>query len=74
MKIHKKKESRGDMLGEFIGSLFIVFTMLMWLDLILTFISKTFNKMLIKSLEEQNYLIDKRRKKIKLIFSKMFKD
>ena len=61
------------MLENFIGSLFIVFTMLMWLDLILTFVSIEFNKSIIESLEEKNKSINKRRNFIKKLFKKLFK-
>lgn len=48
---------------------FIVFiTDLMWIDLILCFISKTFNNEIISELEKQNKRIDKRNQFIKKVF------
>lgn len=53
--------------------LIIFFSILMWLDLILSFISKSFNSFMIENLKEQNVLIDKYRNAIKKLFSKLTK-
>ena len=53
-------------------SIILFFTILMWLDLILSFFSKTFNEIIIKELEKQNKLIDDRRKIIKKLLRKLF--
>lgn len=56
-----------------IDCIFIFFTLLMWGSLILSFLSKTFNYSMIKSLKEQNYLIENRRKAIKNLLKKLLK-
>ncbi len=60
-------------MAEFIVSLILFLTILMWLDLILSFISKSFNEDMIKTLQEQNEMIDRRRSNLKKIFQKLFK-
>ena len=57
---------------ELIGSIFICLTILLWIDFILSFVSKTFNNFFIESLKEQSKMIDKRREKTKLLFKKIF--
>lgn len=52
--------------------LFMFFTTILWLDLILCFFSKSFNKMMIKELEELNKKIDNRRQVIKKLLRKFF--
>lgn len=56
-----------------ISSIFIFLTIVMWCALILSFISKTLNMLIIESLEKQNKLIHTRRKKIKKLFKKLLK-
>lgn len=58
---------------EFIQSLFIFFTTLMWVDLILCFFSKELNESIIESLKNQNKRIDKQRESIKKLFINHFK-
>lgn len=43
---------------EFIGSIFVALTIIMWFDVILSFISKTFNNSLIESLKEQRVIYE----------------
>ncbi len=58
-------------MGEFIASIFIFLTLLMWITTLLSFISKQFNNEVINSLKKQNILIDKYRNEIKKLFSKI---
>lgn len=60
-------------MGEFFGSIFVVLTIMMWVDVILSFISKSFNNSLIESLKEQNKFIDDSRNEIKKLFRKISK-
>lgn len=57
---------------ELIGSIFVFLTILLWIDFILSFVSKTFNEFFIDLLIVRSANIDKRRKKTKLLFKKMF--
>lgn len=57
----------------FIRSVFIFLTILMWIDFILSFVSKTINNVIIESLQEQNKMISNRRMRIKLLLRKIFK-
>lgn len=57
----------------FIKSVFIFLTILMWIDFILSFVSKTINNVIIESLQEQNKMISNRRMRIKLLLRKIFK-
>lgn len=50
--------------------LFIFFTIILWVDLILSFFSRAFNEMMIKELEKQNKIIENRRKAIKKLLRK----
>ncbi len=52
--------------------LFIFLTIILWLDLILSFFSKSFNEMMIKELEEQNKKIENRKKVIRKLLRKFF--
>ncbi len=52
--------------------LFMFFTTILWIDLILSFFSKSFNKMMIKELKELNKKIDNRRQVIKKLLRKLF--
>lgn len=54
--------------------IFIFLTILLWIDLILSFISKSFNEMIIQELEKQNKKIDARSKHLKKLFIKYFKN
>lgn len=60
-------------MAELIASIILVLTILMWIDLILSFISKSFNEDIIKTLQEQNEMIDKRRNNLKKLLRKLFK-
>ncbi len=53
---------------------FIFFTALMWLDFIMSCISKTFNNFMIEELKKQNKKIDTRREYLKKLFVKIFKN
>ena len=54
-------------------SIFIFLTIVMWLDLIVSFISISFNQMMIEELEKRNKLIKKRNEKLKSFLTKIFK-
>ena len=58
---------------EFIQSLFIFFTILLWIDFILCFFSKELNDSIIRSLNAQNKKIDRRKEIIKSLLIKCFK-
>lgn len=58
---------------EIIMSFIIFISTLMWIDLVLSFISKEFNELMIHTLQKQNELIEKRKKRIKFLFNKVFK-
>ena len=58
---------------EIIMSLIIFISILMWIDLVLSFISKEFNELMIHTLQKQNELIEKTKKRIKFLFNKVFK-
>ena len=49
---------------EIIMSFIIFISIVMWVDLVLSFISKEFNSMMIHTLQKQNELIEKRRKRM----------
>ena len=53
---------------------FIFFTALMWLDFIISFLSKSFNNFMIEELKNQNKKIDTRREYLKKLFVKIFKN
>lgn len=53
---------------------FTFFTALMWLDFIMSCISKTFNNFMIEELKKQNKKIDIYRKYLKRLFVKNFKN
>lgn len=55
-------------------SIFLFLTIIIWLDLIISFISISFNQMMIEELEKKNILIKKRNEKIKSFLSKIFKN
>lgn len=55
-------------------SIFIFLTIIMWIDLIISSISISFNQMMIEELENKNILIKKRNEKIKSFLSKIFKN
>ena len=53
---------------------FIFFTALMWLEFIISFLSKSFNNFMIEELKNQNKKIDTRREYLKKLFVKIFKN
>lgn len=55
-------------------SIFIFLTIIMWIDLVISSISISFNQMMIEELENKNILIKKRNEKIKSFLSKIFKN
>lgn len=55
-------------------SIFIFLTIIMWIDLVISSISISFNQMMIEELEKKNILIKKRNEKIKSFLSKIFKN
>ena len=55
-------------------SIFIFLTIIMWIGLVISFISISFNQMMIEELENKNILIKKRNEKIKSFLSKIFKN
>ena len=55
-------------------SIFIFLTIIMWIDLVISSISISFNQMIIEELENKNILIKKRNEKIKSFLSKIFKN
>lgn len=55
-------------------SIFLFLTIIIWLDLIISSISISFNQMMIEELEKKNILIKKRNEKIKSFLSKIFKN
>ncbi len=55
-------------------SIFIFLTSIMWIDLVISSISISFNQMMIEELENKNILIKKRNEKIKSFLSKIFKN
>ena len=58
--------------SEIMKYLFMFFTTILWIDLILCFFSKSFNEMMIKELEERNKKIENRKKVIKKLLRKFF--
>lgn len=58
--------------SEIMKYLFMFFTTILWIDLILCFFSKSFNEMMIKELEELNKKIENRKKVIKKLLRKFF--
>lgn len=55
-------------------SIFIFLTIIMWIDLVISSISISFNQMMIEELEKKNILIKKRNEKIKSFLCKIFKN
>ena len=55
-------------------SIFIFLTIIMWIDLVISSISISFNQMMIEELENKNILIKKRNEKIKSFLRKIFKN
>ncbi len=55
-------------------SIFIFLTIIMWIDLVISSISISFNQMMIEELESKNILIKKRNERIKSFLSKIFKN
>lgn len=55
-------------------SIFIFLTIILWIDLVISSISISFNQMMIEELENKNILIKKRNEKIKSFLSKIFKN
>lgn len=60
-------------MAELIASIILFLTILMWIDLILSFISKSFNEDMIKGLQEQNEMIDRRRNNLKKLFKNLIR-
>lgn len=56
--------------SEIIKSLFMFFTIILWVDLILSFFSKSFNNMMIEELKKQNKIIENRGRAIKKLLKK----
>lgn len=56
--------------SEIIKYLFMFFTIILWVDLILSFFSKSFNNMMIEELKKQNKIIENRGRTIKKLLRK----